>query len=46
VQAEVLPEAVKHLLRIFTKSISQFIILFCANPTKRVFIYHERTSLL
>jgi len=46
VQAEVLPEAVKHLLRIFTKSNSQFIILFCVNPRTRIFIYHERTSLL
>jgi len=46
VQAEVLPEAVKHLLRIFTKSISQFIILFCTDPTTRIFIYQERTILL
>jgi hypothetical protein len=45
VQAEVLPEAVKHLLRIITKSNSQFIILLCANPTTRIFFY-ERTSLL
>lgn len=37
VEAEVLPEAVKHLLRIFTKSISRFIIVFCANPTMRIF---------
>lgn len=46
VQAEVLPEAVKHLLRIFTKSISHFIILFCAISVTRIFIYQERTIIL